>query len=242
MDGVAVSFSGGFDSTVLLAAAVRALPEDHLAVFVDLPMLPDRQRMIAMDVAKELNANIISVELGWDDLYGVRDNTEERCYLCKREIYSAVRRIASGHGYRICADGENSSDIAGDRPGRRAASEFGIVSPLKELGLSKDVIRSMFTKLDLHTDVQKETCMATRIPFGVSFDDGDIRHIERCESLIREISGVRQIRMRLKDGHARLLTSPDSVHMLIRNETELSSALLRNGVHGMSIDPNGYEG
>jgi len=240
MDGIAVSFSGGVDSTVVLAAAMRALPDDHVAVFADVPMLSERQRRITMNVANELGANAVSVKLEWDDLPGIRDNTEERCYICKRGIYSAVRRIADDNGY-VCVDGENSSDRSEDRPGRRAAGEFGIISPLKELGFSRDAVRRMFSELRLTTDVQKETCMATRIPFGVPFGDADIRFIGECEELIREIAGVRQIRMRLRDGRAHLLTSPDSVRSLMEKEEELSSMLLKRGITAVVIDADGYK-
>ena len=175
MKKVAVSFSGGVDSTVLLAAVVKALPDDHVAVFADLPMLSERQRAITKSVAAELKADVRYVRLGWDDIPGVSDNTEERCYLCKRGIYSSVRRVAADNGIDVCIDGENASDDGGSRPGRRAAAEFGIVSPLKELGFTRGIVRRMFSDLRLNTDVQKETCMATRIPFGVPFDDDDIR-------------------------------------------------------------------
>jgi len=242
LERVAVSFSGGFDSTVLLAAAVKALPDDHIAVFADVPMLSERQRRIAADVANEIGANIVTVRLGWDDVPDIRENTAERCYLCKKAIYSHVRGIASENGYSVCLDGENASDVSDERPGRRAASEFNILSPLKDLGIGREASRAMFNDLDLNVNVQKETCMATRFPSGTSFTDADLRMIEECEDVIRNISGVQQIRMRMSNGIANLFTSPDTIDLLTDNEDELRSILLKNGICDMNIDRKGYEG
>jgi len=242
MNKIAVSYSGGIDSTVVLAAAVKMLPKDHVAVFADVPMLSERQRRIALDAAGELGADIVIAKLCWDCMPGIGDNTEERCYLCKRAIYTAVRTVALDRGYIICADGENSSDKEDERPGRRAAAELGIISPLKELGFTKDTVKKIFAGLRLNTEIQKETCIATRFPRGRPFSDADLRNAEECEEIIRNISGVRQIRMRLRDGHAELVTSSSEIDLLMRHERELSSALLEKGIPGIRISTKGYEG
>ena len=239
--GAAVSFSGGVDSTVVLAAAVAALPESHIAVFADIPMISERQRRIARNVAEELGARFVSVKISWDDMPGIRSNGNDRCYICKKAIYSAVKRIASDNSFKICVDGENSSDRDDERPGRKAAAELGIVSPLKELGIGRSSVRRMFEDLRIRTDVQKETCMATRLPQGSPFGENDIRHVEECEDIIRSISGVRQIRMRLRNGDAELLTSPGETFKLIRNEKKLSSALSQKGISSIYVNEKGYE-
>jgi len=100
----------------------------------------------------------------------------------------------------------------------------------------------MFSDLNLNVNVQKETCMATRFPAGTRFNDADLRMIEECEDVIRNISGVRQIRMRMSNGTANLLTSPDAIHLLIGNEDELRSMLSEKGISDMNIDRKGYEG
>jgi len=242
MKRVAVSFSVGVDSTVLLAAAADALPNDHIAVFADIALLSERQRKNSYDIAARLNANIVSIELSWDDMPFVRDNGADRCYHCKRAIYSAVERIASANGYDICVDGENLSDRPEERPGRRAAVEFGIRSPLKDLGIERDVVDKMLADLRLSVNIQKETCMATRLPQSVPFTEKDVRFVEECEDIIRSISGVRQIRMRLTDSRAQLLASPDETEMLVSNEEDISSALYKKGIRKICIDMNGYRG
>ena len=240
MERVAVSFSGGVDSTVILAAAVKALPEDHIAVFADVPMLSERQRLTAIAVADELKANVVVAKLCWHGMPGVRENTAERCYHCKKAIYSAVRCVALDNGFTVCADGENSSDNADERPGRRAASELGMISPLKDLGFTREIVKKMFGSLRLRTDVQKETCLATRFPLGVPFGDEDLRLIEECEETIRKISGVRLIRMRLLKYGAELFALPSEVSMLAACSRELSDALLSKGISKMTINEKGY--
>ncbi|MDR0777883.1 MAG: hypothetical protein LBE48_00365 [Methanomassiliicoccaceae archaeon] len=236
----ALSFSGGVDSTVLLAAAARTLPDDHIAIFVNVPMLSERQRTVAKNITEELGVDTVTVKLEWEDMPGVRENTHERCYFCKRAIYSAVGRVSSDNGYDIFIDGENSYDRTYERPGRRAAAEFGIRSPLKELNIDRETVRKMFRSLDLSTDVQKETCMATRVRDGIAFNTDDLKLIEECEDLIRKISGVRQIRMRMRDDHVDLVTSSGSVGMLLSKEKELTHFLTKKGISDVRVDMNGY--
>ena len=240
MNGVAISFSGGTDSTVLLAAAVETLPDDHVAVFADVPMMSDRQRTLVRKITERLSANIVIVKLDWSDLPGVRENTEGRCYFCKKAIYGAIRNVASDNGFDICADGENSSDNGAERPGRKAAEEFGIVSPFKELGIGRDVVKRMLSDLRLDLDIVKETCSATRFPTGRAFTEDDVRHVEECEDLIRNVSGVKQIRMRISHDGVRLFTSPGEMGLLVRSEKELRSALSQKGVKNVLIDDIGY--
>lgn len=240
MKSVAVSFSGGVDSTVVLAAAAEALPCHHIAVFADVPMLSERQRRIAHEILDSLGTDSVTVKLGWDDMPGVRDNNADRCYRCKKAIYSAVRNVAGENGYRVCADGENFSDRTEDRPGRRAAAEYEIVSPLRDLGIRRDAVRKMCDALPLNVRIVKETCMATRLPLGTPFGNSEIHMIEECEDLIRSVSGVRQIRMRVRDGSAALLASPSETELLIRKEKELASLLAEKGIGNIAIDPDGY--
>jgi uncharacterized protein len=216
------------------------LPNDHIAIFADIPLLSERQRTTALNVAKELNAKYVVAELCWDRLPGVRENTEERCYHCKRAIYHAVTRIGYDSCFTIFADGENASDDPNERPGRKAAKEFKIVSPLKDLGFSRDIVKKMFSDLHLRTDVQKETCLATRFPYNVTLNDAELRIAEECEELIREISGVKLIRMRVNGKNAKLLALPSEIALLIAEEEKLRSALRSKGLLDVTIDKIGY--
>ena len=238
-DGAAVAYSGGVDSTVLLKIVSRTFSDKHVGVFVDSPLMSQRLRDSAIRTAESMNAKIVVAELDWDDLEAVARNDAERCYHCKRAIYSAVNDVADDLNIDVCLDGENASDDHDGRPGRRAASEFSMRSPFCDLGIRRDDVVSYLTGLRLPETIVKDTCMATRIPMGTSFSNDDLRSVERCESFVRNIAGVKQLRVRLGGGHAVVLTSPDEIFLLRNAERKLRSEFLREGLE-FEIDENGY--
>ncbi|MFA6804242.1 MAG: hypothetical protein WCR24_07135, partial [Candidatus Methanomethylophilaceae archaeon] len=209
MGNVAVCFSGGLDSTVLLANAIDALPDSHLAVMIDMPILSERQRCAAIRIADFLGTRLITVRLSWKDLVELMDNGPERCYYCKKAIYSNVRRVAEEHGFTNIAAGENIDDKETERPGRRAGTEESIINPLLDLGIGRSVIEETVKKMGLPVCMIKDTCMATRFPTDMPIDEEKVRMAEDCERTIRMNTGVRQLRIKFREEEAVLLTDPD---------------------------------
>jgi len=240
IDKAAVAYSGGFDSTLLLQTISKIIPDGCAGVFVDSPLISERQRLAALNVAGHLGLRVIVTEIGWDDLSEVRTNTPERCYHCKTVIYQAVRNIASDLGIETCMDGENADDLGGDRPGRRAASELKIMSPFAEIGIGRREIVGSVNDMNIPEMMIKDTCMATRIRTGTPFSDRELRLAEECESFIRNETGVRQLRVRLDGSNATILTSPEETASLTTFKDMIFRELKKKGLNP-SIDAEGYK-
>ena len=239
-DGVAVAYSGGVDSTVLLNIVSKRFPNKHVGVFVDSPLLSRRQRDSALRTASLIGAKTVIVKLDWNDLENIMKNGRERCYHCKRAIYSVVREIADDLHISVCVDGENSDDKPDERPGRRAAIEFSMKSPFCDLKIQRKDIVSYLNGMKLPDVVVKDTCMATRIPVGTPFSYEDLRNVEKYESVVRDVSGVNQIRVRLSGRDAVLYTSPSEICLLRERENELKREFSSFGL-SLKIDFEGYK-
>ena len=238
-DGVAVAYSGGVDSTVLLNIVSRIFPEKHVGVFVDSPLLSQRLRDSAISTAETIGANLAVVRLELADLRNVMKNDSDRCYHCKRAIYSAVRDVADDFDIEVCLDGENASDDHDGRPGPKAASEYSMKSPFCDLSIPRTVIASYLERMRLPNIIVKDTCMATRVPMGTPFSNETLRLVEECESIVREISNVRQLRVRLSGGCATILTSPSEINVIKKMENELKNEFSTLGLT-IIVDENGY--
>jgi len=238
---VAIAYSGGFDSAFMLAAASEFIPNDHIAVFVDTPMISDRQRKNARIIAERLSSPLIIVELEWEDIPGVMNNDGKRCYYCKSAIYGIVRSVASDMDCDVCICGDNLDDLSSDRPGRRAVEEFGISKPLEDLKISRKEIVDKVDSMDLGCKIIKDTCLSTRIPFGTPINEDSMRSIESYEQAVRDICEVQQVRFRYSNGHARIQTAPKEICRLIENEIELREYFQNLGIM-IDIDPDGYKG
>ncbi|OGQ85252.1 MAG: TIGR00268 family protein, partial [Deltaproteobacteria bacterium RIFOXYC2_FULL_48_10] len=193
---LAVAFSGGVDSSFLLAVAEKIKPKKLLAVTVASEFVPSREIEAAKKTASLLKVDHICLSA---DILGneeVVQNTEERCYHCKKQIFSLIRSAADDLGIKTLLHGVNLDDLKDFRPGLKAADELGFLSPLAEIGFTKKMIRENARLLGLETwNKPSQSCLATRIPYHVRIQKPDLIRVDRSEAFLRKL-GFAQVRVR----------------------------------------------
>lgn len=200
---LALAFSGGADSAYLLYAA-RACGCDAGAFYIRSAFQPEFERQDALRLAEQLGAPLIEVPLDVLATEAVRANPPDRCYHCKRTLFSALLDAAKARGYGAVMDGTNASDDAADRPGMRALEELGVLSPLRLCGVTKDEVRRYSRRAGLFTwDKPAYACLATRIPTGTPIEAGMLRRVEAAEGALFDM-GFSDFRVRVFHGAARL--------------------------------------
>ena len=242
LGSVIVAFSGGVDSAYLAWAATRALGPRALAVTADSPSYPDTHRQLALRVAREfgLQHEIIHTEELARPEY--RANPANRCYHCKTELYEALSGLAAARGFDAVVDGSNADDRGDYRPGRQAAREFGVRSPLDEADLGKDEIRELSRRAGLPTwDEPASACLSSRIPYHSEVTDEKLRTIERAEQAVRAL-GFRVFRVRHHDDLARVEIARDEMPRAMEPDT--AAAIVRElkaaGYKFVTLDLQGY--
>ncbi len=193
-----IAFSGGMDSTFLLAFAIsRAGSEQRItAITVDAPSFAPDEIAFTKEFCRSGGIHHLLIPLALSDIQGLADNGPERCYFCKKSIFSAVKEIAGSHGISALADGSNLDDDRDYRPGKRALKELGILSPLREAAMTKENIRQAAFSMGLPVwDKPAYACLATRIPCGDPITEVKLRAVYLVEQEIRRL-GFRQVRVR----------------------------------------------
>lgn len=238
---IAVAFSGGTDSTFLLAFAA-ALPQvDALAITVSSPLMPDPDLAFARRFCEERGIRHVICEVDPLADAQVRANTPERCYLCKRIIMGAVKEEAQRAGARAC-DGSNADDVDDFRPGRRALEELGIESPLEKARLTKREIRRAAREMDLPTwNKPASACLASRIPYGTPLDERVLRQVSQAECALMRL-GFTQVRVRAHGEVARVEVAPEEMERLLSASVreEANRALSNLGFAYVAADLAGY--
>lgn len=246
LGSVVVAYSGGVDSAYLAVTAARTLGSRALAVTADSPSYPDRHRRLAADIAATFGLQHEIIRTGELDRPDYRANPENRCYFCKHELYTHLSRIAAARG-AVVVDGNNADDRGDYRPGRQAAREFGVRSPLDEVNLAKAEIRELSRVSGIPTwDEPASACLSSRIPYHSEVTDGKLRMIERAEQAIAAM-GFRVCRVRhygnAQEGDcARVEIGRDELARAL--ETDVTSAIVHAlhaiGYRDVAIDPRGY--
>jgi uncharacterized protein len=214
LDSVAVAFSGGVDSTVVLAAALRALPVDRvLAVIADSPSLARTELIEARQVAADLGVELVEVRVDELDVPGYRANAGNRCYFCKHTVLSAVSELAVQRGIAHVATGTHADDRrALHRPGLRAARELQVVEPLADADLGKQEIRMLAAAWSLPVAEKPATpCLASRIAVGVPVSIGRLGLVERAEIAVR--ARLADVGVQPRDLRVRLLGNGFAVEL-----------------------------
>ncbi|MCS7338272.1 MAG: ATP-dependent sacrificial sulfur transferase LarE [Verrucomicrobiae bacterium] len=191
-----VAYSGGVDSTFLAYVAWTVLGKDSLAVIADTPSLPRRELEEAVDAARQLGFAVRVVKTREFDNPQYVSNPPDRCYHCKRELFAVLKAIAHAERFNAILYGENADDADDYRPGNRAAAEFDVRAPLKEVGFTKAEIRALSAGLGLPTaDKPAMACLSTRVPYGEPITAQKLGMIESAEAVLREL-GFSQVRVR----------------------------------------------
>jgi uncharacterized protein len=191
-----VAYSGGVDSVFLARVARDVLGARSLAVIADSPSLPRRELAEALEIASQFQIPVRVVKTAEFDNPDYLANPSNRCYFCKHELFEELAPLARAEGFAVIAYGENASDAGDFRPGARAAAEFQVRAPLKEVGLTKPEIRELSARLGLPTaDKAQMACLSSRIPHGEAVTPEKLAMIERAENLLRDL-GFHDVRVR----------------------------------------------
>jgi uncharacterized protein len=233
---VLVAFSGGVDSTFLLAVARQVIGDGVLALTAHSPSLSGAERDEARALAARLGARHVEVESREGDDPGYQANGEQRCYFCKRELYRLCHLVAAREGMTMIADGFNRDDRRDHRPGHRAAGEAGVCSPLAEAGLGKAAIRAWSEALGLPTwDKPQLACLASRIPYGTAVTPERLGQVERAEAAVRAL-GLRSFRVRHHGEVGRLEVAEEELAGAFARREALAAAVKQGGFRSAALD------
>ena len=220
----AIAFSGGVDSAYLLYAAIRA-GADVTAYCACTEFQPRFELEDAMALASSLGARLVFLRLSVLEDETIVSNPENRCYFCKRRIFSAILKRAESDGYDLLLDGTNASDDLSQRPGSRALAELSVRSPLLEAGLTKAEIRRLSREAGLPTwDKPAYACLATRIPAGEPITREALARTERAESYLSSL-GFRDFRVRTRGNGALLQVRQEDLPLVLSRREEIVNTL-----------------
>jgi pyridinium-3,5-biscarboxylic acid mononucleotide sulfurtransferase len=237
-----IAYSGGVDSAYLAVSATRVLGHRALCVTADSASYPDRHRELALGTARAFSLRHEIIETDELSRPEYRANPANRCYYCKTELYSKLTALARERGIAAVADGSNADDRGDYRPGRQAARELGVVSPLDEADLTKDEIRELARRAGMSTwDEPASACLSSRIPYHSEVTDEKLRRIEAAERVVRDL-GFRIFRVRHHDTLARLELGRDELSRAFEPQIAeaLDKGLRAAGYHYVTIDLRGY--
>ena len=231
----ALAFSGGTDSAYLLWAAVQAGAEVQ-PYFVRSAFQPRFELKDAERLCAQLGLRLRVLDCDVLARPEIAANPPERCYYCKRALFTRLLDAAREEGYPLVMDGTNASDVEDDRPGMRALRELGVRSPLREAGLRKCDVRRLSAQAGLFTaDKPSYACLATRIPSGTAIEKAMLETVERAEGLLAG-RGYRNFRVRLRPWGA-LLQFDESQHAAAEKDMENIRGLLGGVFHELRLDP-----
>ena len=242
LGSAAVAFSGGVDSTLLLRAAREALGEKVIAVTVSAGFVPGRELKEAQEfcTAEGIRQYVCNVDMS--DIEGFSHNPPDRCYICKKQIFSRIMRIAAENGIEHVAEGSNMDDTGDYRPGMRAIAELGILSPLRACGLWKEDIRVLSHALGLPTWKKPSfACLASRFVYGEEITPEKLGMVEKAEQFLMDL-GFTQFRVRIHGTLARIELLPAAFPQIMEESTRLQvcEALRSYGFSYVSLDLIGY--
>jgi uncharacterized protein len=242
MGSVAVAFSGGVDSTLLLRAARDVLGDGVTAVTARSRSFPEREMNEAIKFCEQKGIRHVLRDSEELDIEGFAQNPPDRCYLCKSELFSKIWEVAREQGAAYVCEGSNVDDEGDYRPGMRAVAELGVRSPLREAGLAKDEIRRISRELGLETwDKQSFACLSSRFPYGESITAEKLGMVDEAEQLLIN-RGFRQVRVRVHGDVARIELGGEEIRRLLEDDMRVSvhEEIKKLGFSYVALDLLGY--
>jgi pyridinium-3,5-biscarboxylic acid mononucleotide sulfurtransferase len=240
VESCAVAFSGGVDSTLVLQVAREVLGARAIGVTALSESLPTGELSAAQDLARRIGARHVILRT-----FETRDenylaNAANRCYFCKTEMYMRISEFARQEQLDAVLDGLNQDDLLDRRPGRAAAVELGVISPLVDAGLNKAEVRNLSREMGLPTwDKPALACLSSRIPYGTPISLRALTQVDRAESYLRKL-GVGQVRVRHHGDIARIEVEPHDFPLMRFKESEINAHLNALGFSEVVLDPAGY--
>ena len=242
LESVAVAYSGGVDSTFLLAMAKEVLGKNVLAITAASPMIPTFEIKEAKILARKLKVKHKLIKTSPLENPSLKFNPRDRCYICKKGLFVKFLNLAEKYGYSYLVDGTNFDDLNSSRPGLKALAELGIKSPLAEAELTKKDIRKYSKIMGLPTwDSPALACLATRVPYGEEITEPKLAQIDQAEEFIRSL-GFKQVRVRYHFPIARIELDPEDISNIIESSMrkKVVEKLKSIGFEHIVIDMEGY--
>jgi uncharacterized protein len=240
MGRVAVAYSAGIDSTLLLKIAHDTLGENSIGITAVSASLPAHEKEEAAEIALQIGARHVFVESHETEDERYLGNPTNRCYFCKINTYDELIAYAKSLGFEQMIDGTNADDVGDHRPGREAAREHGIRSPLQEVGLTKAEIREMSRELGLpNWDKPAAACLSSRIPYGTLISIEILGQVEQAENALRSL-GFHELRVRHHDQVARIEVPAEDFLAVIEQSEDIVTAIKATGYSYVSLDLAGF--
>ena len=241
MDRVLVAFSGGVDSTLVLAIAKDVLGSNVLAVTAHSDSLPDREAKACQKLSQEIGAEHLFIQTNEMGNPNYQANPANRCYHCKTELYSCLKKTASEKNISYILNGINIDDLGDYRPGIDAARENGVRSPLVETGFNKQDVRDLARQIKLSIwDKPAMACLASRIPYGEPVTPQKLKMVEKAEDFLLSI-GFKQLRVRHLGKTARIELGQKELPNFTANiKSKVNEKFIELGFQSIHLDPKGY--
>ena len=237
---IVVAYSGGVDSSLVLATATQTLGRSAVAVMAVSPSLPESERLEALELAAQIGATVTQITTHETEDSRYQANALNRCYFCKSHVYSALKNFAASLPNAVLVDGMNAEDTLDLRPGRAAARELEVHSPLHDLGFSKADVREAARSLGLpNWNKPAAACLASRIPYGTQVTNALLSQVERAEAALKPF-GFKTLRVRHHGDLARVEVPPEDFGLILEQRSAIHLALLAAGYTYSAMDLMGF--